>query len=153
MGLIILINFYIGINKAITHNPVPNFLGITPLIVLSGSMQPAIMPGDVVVNREQATDKYEIGDVVTYLEGNISYTHRIIGEEEGLFVLKGDNNNIADEKVADSQLIGKVILIIPKIGLGILYLKTLPGFVIMIILLLLFIYGEEIWLKLRRQNE
>lgn len=153
MGLIILINFYIGINKAITHNPVPNFLGITPLIVLSGSMQPVIMPGDVVVNREQATDKYEIGDVVTYLEGNISYTHRIIGEEEGLFVLKGDNNNIADEKVADSQLIGKVILIIPKIGLGILYLKTLPGFVIMIILLLLFIYGEEIWLKLRRQNE
>lgn len=152
ISLIILMNLYLGINKAITHNPVPKFLGITPLIVLSGSMQPAIMPGDVVVIREQAPNKYKLGDVVTYLEGSIAFTHRIIAEEKGLFVLKGDNNNVADDKVAAERLIGKVVLRIPKIGLVILFLKTLPGMVVMLILSVLCIYGEELWLKIRRQN-
>ena len=148
IGLLIIINLYIGINKAVTNNPVPKFFGITPLIVISGSMEPAIMPGDLVVIREQAPDKYVVGDVVTYLEGNISYTHRIVGEEDGLFVLKGDNNNVADDKLAATQLIGKVILRIPKIGIAILFLKTLPGLLLMLALIVLLIYGEEIWRKI-----
>ena len=146
--MLIIINLYIGINKAVTHNPVPKFWGIYPLIVISGSMEPAIMPGDVVVIREQSPDKYEIGDVVTYLDGNISYTHRIVGEEDGLFVLKGDNNNVTDDKVEATQLIGKVIIRIPKIGEAILFLKTLPGLLLMLSLLVLLVYGEEIWWKI-----
>lgn len=143
-------NFYMGINKAITHNPVPQFLGITPLIVLSGSMQPAIMPGDVVIIRKQAPHKYKLGDVATYLESNIAFTHRIISEEDGLFVLKGDNNNVADDKVAAEQLIGKVILTIPKIGLASLFFKTLPGMLLMLMILVIFIYWEEIYHKIKK---
>lgn len=69
LSLFILINLFLGINKAITHNPVPKVFGISPLIVMSGSMEPAIYPGDVVIIWEQAAEKYKIGDIVTYLVG------------------------------------------------------------------------------------
>lgn len=150
MVLIIVMNFYLGINKAVTQNPVPKIFGITPLIVMSGSMEPAIMPGDVVVIKEQDSNEYKLGDVVTYLEGQITYTHRIIAEEDGLFVLKGDNNNVTDDNISPTQLIGKVFLTIPKIGYAILYLKTLPGMLVLLLFLLIFIYGEEVWHKIRK---
>lgn len=150
--LVIIINLYLGINKGLSKNPVPKFLGISPLIVLSGSMQPAIMPGDVVVIREQTPCEYKPGDVATYLEGNTAFTHRIIAEEDGMFVLKGDNNNVADDTVAAEQFIGKVILIIPKIGLAILFFKTLPGMLLLLTLLIFCIYGEEFLQMIRRQN-
>jgi len=152
LALIIIINLYLGINKGISNNPVPKFLGISPLIVLSGSMQPAIMPGDVVVIKEQAPDQYKLGDVATYLEGNTAFTHRLVAEENGLFVLKGDNNNVADDTIAAEKLIGKVILRVPKLGLAILYFKTLPGMLVLLFLLVLCIYGEDLWEKMCRQN-
>ena len=122
LALLILVNFYLGINKAVTRDPLPKFLGFSPLVVLSGSMEPALYPGDVVIIREQAADKYRPGDVVTYLTGRNAFTHRIISVENGVFTLKGDNNNTADEPDAD-RFEGKVILRIPKIGLAI-FLKN-----------------------------
>jgi signal peptidase len=148
IGLIIFINLYLGINKAITHNPIPKFMGITPLIVLSGSMKPAVMPGDVVLIREQEPYEYKLGDVATYLVGTTAFTHRIIGEENGAFVLKGDNNNAADDIVKADQFSGKVICRIPKIGLAIIFLKTPPGIVLLLVMLLLVIYGEEIFYRI-----
>ena len=149
LGLVILSNLYLGINKAVTHNPVPKFLGMTPLVVMSGSMEPAIMPGDVVVIREQAPQKYKLGDIATYMVGTTTYTHRIVGEENGGFLLKGDNNNVADDIVAGEQFIGKVIFRIPKLGLAILFIKTPPGMVVILILLVLCIYGEEFYQEIR----
>lgn len=146
MSLVILMNAYLAISKALTNNPAPQVFGVTPFIVLSGSMEPTIMPGDLVIIRAQNIDKYKAGDVATYLEDSAAYTHRIIAEEGGMFVFKGDNNNVADDKVASSQLMGKVILRIPKIGLAILFLKTPLGMFTLLLLFLLIIYGEEIWL-------
>jgi len=148
--LVIIINLYLGVNKALTSNPVPKFLGIAPLIVMSGSMEPAIMPGDVVIIREQLPQKYKLGDVVTYLEGNIAFTHRIIGEEEGLFILKGDNNNVADDTVAAEEFIGKVVLTIPKIGFAILFFKTPLGMLVLLILLVMCIYSEDLLKRIKR---
>ncbi|MGI6118980.1 MAG: signal peptidase I [Desulfosporosinus sp.] len=150
LSLVILINFYLGINKAVTHNPVPKFLGIAPLVVMSGSMEPAIMPGDVVVIREQPSSRYQIGDVVTYSSGAIIYTHRIVGEENGVFILKGDSNNVADDTVAPGQLLGKVLFRIPKIGVAVLFFKTPLGIAVLLILLVLCLYGEEIYQRIRR---
>lgn len=153
MVLVILVNLYLGINKSITHNPVPNFLGITPLIVMSGSMEPAIMPGDVVIISKQAAAKYKIGDIATYQVGSTAFTHRIVAEADGGFVLKGDNNNVADDTVAAEQFIGKVLVRIPFIGVAILFFKTPPGMLVLLILLVLLIYGEDVYEKLRRKPD
>lgn len=149
LALLIMINLYLGINKAVTRAPIPKFFGFSPLIVLSGSMEPAINPGDVVVIREQPVDKYKPGDVVTYLEGNTAYTHRIISVENGVFTLKGDSNNVADEFLTADRFEGKVILRIPKAGLAIVFFKKPAGMALLVLLLVLVVYGGELFQKAR----
>jgi signal peptidase len=150
--LLIIINLYLGLNKGLSNDPVPKFLGISPLIVLSGSMQPAINPGDIVVIREQPAQDYQLGDVATYLDGSTAFTHRIVGQEAEGFVLKGDNNNVADDIVPAEKFLGKVVLRIPKAGLAVLFFKTPLGMVILCILLILTIYGDDLLSRGRRQH-
>jgi signal peptidase len=152
LALLILVNFYLGINKAVTRDPLPKFLGFSPLVVLSGSMEPAMYPGDVVIIREQAADKYRPGDVVTYLTGGNAFTHRIVSEENGVFTLKGDNNNTADEFLTADRFEGKVILRIPKIGLAIVFLKKPQGMVLVGALLLLSVYGGDLYRRKHKRT-
>jgi signal peptidase len=152
LALLILVNFYLGINKAVTRDPLPKFLGFSPLVVLSGSMEPALYPGDLVIIREQAADKYRPGDVVTYLTGGNAFTHRIVSEENGVFTLKGDNNNTADEFLTADRFEGKVILRIPKIGLAIVFLKKPQGMVLVGALLLLSVYGGDLYRRKHKRT-
>lgn len=97
-------------------------------VVLSGSMIPNIMVKDVVVTKKVPEDKLEIGDIITFISpderfGGISITHRIIDryydESQGIYTYKtqGDANNVADAVgVPNSNILGKVILKIPKLG-------------------------------------
>lgn len=153
MGLVLFINLYIGVCSAVTKEAVPQCFGITPLVVLSGSMEPAIMPGDVVIVQKQDIDKYKEGDVATYLAGNVAYTHRIIAKEEGVFVFKGDSNTLVDSEVEATQLIGRVILRIPKIGVAILFFKTPPGMLLLVLIFILALYGDEIFRKIKKRND
>jgi signal peptidase len=83
-------------------------------VVASGSMDPTISIGDLIVVKEESA--YTQGEVVTYrdFEGNL-ITHRIIGvADDGQFITKGDANNVADNAtVAPSQIVGELVLDIP----------------------------------------
>jgi len=76
---------------------------IKPLIVISGSMEPHIMTGDLVVDTRVAASTLKVGDVVS-LPSSLTHdlvTHRIekITAESGgdySITLKGDNNRFAD---------------------------------------------------------
>lgn len=149
LALLILINLYLGINKAVTHNPIPKIFGFSPLVVLSGSMEPALYPGDLVVIREQEAGKYKIGDVVTYLTGTTAFTHRIISEENGVYTLKGDNNNAADEYLTADRFEGKVLFHIPKIGVAIVFFKKPAGMAVLAFVLFLCVYGGDLYQKVR----
>jgi len=149
LALLILINLCLGVNKAVTHAPVPKIFGFSHLVVLSGSMEPAIYPGDVIVIREQAAGEYKVGDVVTYLHGTNAFTHRIVSEENGVFTLKGDNNNAADEFLTADRFAGKMVLRIPKIGLAVVVSKKPAGMAALVLLLVLGVYGGDLYRKAR----
>lgn len=75
---------------------------IKPLIVISGSMEPHIMTGDLVVDTPVATSTLSVGDVVS-LPSALTHdlvTHRIekiAAHGDGYaLTLKGDNNEFAD---------------------------------------------------------
>jgi len=107
---------------------VPRVLGGMSLTVLSGSMEPGIKPGDIVVTRgvdKAAASDLAVGDVITFLpfpDDPTLVTHRIIGKAVGVdgvvFTTKGDNNNAADPwgLVHDYQIRGKVMYTVPKLG-------------------------------------
>lgn len=93
-------------------------------IVLSGSMEPALEPGDVVVVYSTAPQNVEPGDVITYRRGGETpVTHRVtevVTRDDGslAFRTKGDANEEVDaEAVPASALIGVVpTLQIPFVG-------------------------------------
>ncbi|PKM73087.1 MAG: signal peptidase I [Firmicutes bacterium HGW-Firmicutes-16] len=103
---------------------------IFPSVVLTGSMEPKIMPGDIVLVEKISGERVNVGDVVMYYsEDDINITHRIIekNNESGViqYVLKGDNNPSADQKsVSTEQIKGRVIGTIPELGKLTLYLRN-----------------------------
>ncbi|NJE10865.1 signal peptidase I [Thermococcus sp. MAR1] len=100
--------------------------GFQYVVILTDSMQPEINPTDLVVTRPVSPDELHVGEVVLYRVeiGNATYkiTHRIVGmktDSSGRFyyVTKGDNRNYTDPwRVYPEQVIGKVALVIPKVG-------------------------------------
>ena len=106
---------------------------VYPSVILTGSMEPLIMPGDVVlvhkISNEDEIYKLSKGDIINFKRGNIIITHRIkevLKDEAGnlSFETKGDNNNAIDEeKVQPNDIKGIVIKVVPKIGLPTLILK------------------------------
>lgn len=105
-----------------------------PSIVLTGSMEPMIIPGDVVIIRKLLTEKdvnsLANGDVINFKRENITITHRIVEVEvdkagNRSFVTKGDNNTSKDErKVYPNDIKGIVIHVLPKVGVPILMINS-----------------------------
>ena len=97
-------------------------LGVAPVVIVSGSMEPIIKRGDVVVYKKIDYKEIEIGDIIVYNLNSIRVVHRVISFKnssngEILLVTKGDNNSYKDSNpVKKSQLVGKLLFIIPKMG-------------------------------------
>lgn len=106
---------------------------VRPAVVLTGSMEPMIYPGDVVLIGKflHVEDVYELseGDVICFNHAGINITHRIIAienDEEGnlSFQTKGDNNKSADNfMIEPSDLSGRIVKVVPKIGKPVLWMK------------------------------
>ncbi len=130
-------------------------------IVKSGSMEPAIKTGSVVVIREGGP--YAIGDVITFESRGaaIPTTHRIIGTEmqdgESRFVSKGDANEEQDtELVSTSAILGKVLFSIPYLGFIIDFARQPIGFALLIGLpafLIILDEIEKIWRAMKKRRE
>ena len=91
-----------------TSNLLTKIGGYSVLIVNSGSMEPQLKIGDIILIKE--CKEYESGDIITYNVNN-SYlvTHRIVEKEGNYVITKGDSNNTKDEKVNKNNIEGKVI--------------------------------------------
>lgn len=75
---------------------------IQPLVVISGSMEPEIMTGDLLVATKVPADSLEVGDVVSLPSAltDTLVTHRITAIEAAdgahTITMKGDNNDFSD---------------------------------------------------------
>ena len=101
-------------------------------------MEPAIMTGDVIVIKSFA--EYQINDVVTFTNNSGKVvTHRIIevnnnGGEKS-FDTKGDANRSGDDDaISPAQIIGKVVLVIPKLGYIVAFSKTPLGIMFLLLI-------------------
>lgn len=111
---------------------------VTAQTVLTGSMEPTYMPGDVVVVQHLTSPRgYEIGDALMFYPKSNDpdmTTHRIIavtlgsgpGSVDGVvgFTTQGDANDIPDEPIVVGQAIGKVQYSVPKVGYFIQWAKS-----------------------------
>ena len=131
---IILINITLIVKSETNKNKVPDFLGFTPFIIVSGSMEPNIKTDNVIITKKINQEDIKVGDIISYkdIENNIIITHRVtnIVNQDGqtFYETKGDNNALKDKNlVSASQIQGKYLFTIPIIGKVISYVKTPSG--------------------------
>lgn len=126
------------------------------MVVLSGSMQPSIPIGSVVFVRSNKS--YEVGDVIAFQnKAEQTVTHRIVEKttegQEVFYQVKGDANNTPDpDLVSEKDVLGKEIFMVPFIGRFVSFLRTLPGFLGLIIIPCLVFIGIEVW-NIRKELE
>lgn len=112
----------------------PRFLGYQTATMLTGSMAPGIVPGDVVVTTQQPVDGVRVGDVISYhipVEDHRVETHRVIEvitNDDGTTAVrtKGDANEAVDPWIAtlNGDYVYEQAFIIPGIGDVIRTLRT-----------------------------
>lgn len=120
------------------------------MIVQSGSMEPAIKMGSVVIVKP--ADDYKIGDVITFGsfgKRKIPITHRIndlkVIEGKIFYITKGDANEDTDTKeVKKADVLGKVLLSVPYIGYAVDFARKPIGFILIIIVPAAIIIFDEI---------
>lgn len=109
-------------------------------VILSGSMEPMIPTGSVVVVNTADRDVLP-GDVATFSRHGDLVTHRILSNTEDGYQTKGDANTDPDTGIISAEDIrGKVLFHIPMIGYGMVWFKNHlfmgVGFCLLLILLI-----------------
>jgi signal peptidase len=95
---------------------------VQPTTIISGSMRPNLDVGDVVIIAKVSADIIKPGDIIQFREAEgVTTVHRVVEvrEIEGkrVFITQGDGNRAPDpDPVLTDNVVGKVILNIPKIG-------------------------------------
>lgn len=146
-GFLLICNLTIIIKGSVAPEMPPSVFGITPLVVLSGSMsgeaEDHIEIGDLIfAGRIEAAELKE-GDVISFMDNGVVVTHRIVDintDENGklLFTTKGDANNAEDLRpVSEDNLVGIYKSRIGKVGNFALFLQTPLGMVLFVVVPLL----------------
>jgi signal peptidase len=153
--------FFLGLGLALVLAlTVPLAFGGRPLTVLSGSMEPALMTGDVVVVRKAAPLSVAPGDVITYREpgGRRLITHRVrhmlLSGRTVHFVTKGDANKPVERwTVPRDRPIRRVFYRIPLLGYALNLFRTRVGLVLLVGVPLALLAVTELWAIWRPKPE
>ncbi len=118
-------------------------------IVRSGSMEPALMPGDAIVLQPMEQMPH-VGDIITYEQQGKLITHRVVGvQDAAVITTKGDANENADPwRVRFADIRGKMALRIPYLGCFFAFVRQPVGWLLLVILpiaLILYSQGKQVW--------
>lgn len=124
-------------------------VGITPYVVLSGSMEPTYHVGSIIYDKKVDAADLKVGDPITFVLGEdlTVATHRIveISEDGEHFYTKGDANEAVDgSPVYAPNIVGVPVFTIPYLGYFSNWISSPPGtyigicgFLIIVILMFL----------------
>ena len=137
---IIIYNIMLIIQAAKNPNETPSVAGIKTFVIISGSMEPELKIGDIVIIQKCEKSDLKEGDIISYRSGQSIITHRInkiIQKNDSIqYETKGDNNNISDRTyVKFDDIEGKLVQKVSNVGNIVLLLKNK---VVIIIVLLIF---------------
>jgi signal peptidase len=131
---------------AANQSPTKSLFGYRYYTVLTDSMKPAFVTGDMVIVKLAKAEQINVGDAITFNPSSDSeayLTHRVtekIPNYEGsgvtCFRTKGDANDTEDSFLIDEdRVIGTVSFAIPKLGLVVRFLQMRWYFVVPLIVL------------------
>jgi len=138
---------YLGLSIAVLLMAVAVFIYLAPHIgwradaLLTGSMEPQLKVGSLVVTCPAEPETIAVGDIITFRPvtvGENLITHRVIdiGHNSPLsFQTKGDANRVPDPfTVPARNVVGKICFHAPYWGYATEFLKTPIGFMFAIVI-------------------
>ena len=149
--LCLILIFFILLNIFSMNNK--SLFGFRIYRVISGSMQPALQIGDVIIVKK--SNNYYERDIITYSNGLTTITHRIIAINNDEVITKGDANEVDDKPINKEQIVGKFFFRISNFSLFSIILSKNVIYLIMIFLLVLIfllVIGDRIIKNLRYQS-
>ncbi|MCB6607207.1 signal peptidase I [[Clostridium] symbiosum] len=155
---IIIINMILIAGTYLHPGDMPGVFGVKPVVVLSGSMEPVISTGDLIVLQKADYEELKEGDVICYLTSGQAVTHRIVrtamGEDGQIrYITRGDANNTDDRLAVSADQIQGIWkgLRIGGMGNAVMFMQTPAGMLLFIVCpLLLFIFWD---IMSRRKSE
>ena len=146
----------VGVLLLSTMTPISGNIKVK--IVKSGSMEPAIRTGSIVIIKAEPT--YHVGDIITFgldTKTQIPTTHRIVAistDPSPIYSTKGDANDASDpSNTRFGDIHGKVITAIPYLGFILDFARKPLGFGLLVGVPATLIILEElgkIWAEIRR---
>jgi signal peptidase len=139
---LLVVNLTLIIRSYTSPDKVPSVFGYTPLIILSGSMEPEIAAGDLAICTNVDASEVAVGDVIAFFDPASSsssvLTHRVVEvvNNDGTlqFKTQGDANNTADANlVPASNLVGRYSSSIPGAGNIAMFFQTVPGVIVCVV--------------------
>lgn len=143
-ALIVGLNVYSLNASRLAGDLVPMPMGVGATVVLSGSMEPTLSTGDLLIIAKQ--DSYQVDDVVVFQANRMAVVHRIVelyekpvqgedGEEiQQMAITQGDANITPDDPIQVSQIKGTVVFRLPIVGYLINMIKTPVGTILILAL-------------------
>lgn len=113
--VLILFSLYKLIQIKVMNKPYANTFGYSIFYIATGSMEPTLKVKDLIVVK--ITKDVDVSDIVTYMEDGNLITHRVILVNGDVITTKGDANNSKDVQVSRENIVGKMVMVIPKGGL------------------------------------
>jgi len=131
--------------------PFVAYYGNEIMVVTSTSMLPTLKPNDLIIVESATVDKVEIGDIITFdshIEEWGIIAHRIVAveDDDGEIQIRTKGDNIKSQDVwyvTESDLDGKVIDIIPSVGIFLVGPVRFT-FVIVIVITAVFLLKEQL---------
>ncbi len=150
---ILVINITLIVKSYTNKDEVPKIGGFCPLIVLTGSMEPEISSGDLIIVKQIDGADVKENDVIAFFDpdgnGQSILTHRVVGitEKDGqtAFYTKGDANNTDDRlPVTADKLVGSYKFRIRGMGNVAMFMQTTTGLIVCVVLPLILLVGYDI---------
>ena len=145
----IVFTFILSIVLLLIVSTFPISGNIKVMIVQSGSMEPTIKTGSIVVVKPM--NDYKIGEIITFNIKGAEYpiTHRIedIGVIEGkkYYITRGDANEERDQtETRESDVFGKSLFSVSYLGYAVDFAKKPIGFILIIGIPAIIIIADEI---------
>jgi signal peptidase I len=125
---------------AVTVNAAP-YLGLVIGDIGSGSMEPTLGIGSMVIAHRVAPSELKVGDIIVFQfkgAGNNDICHRIAGilpTSPPSFVTQGDNSLRPDDIITPAgNVVGRVVYYLPGAGYFVQFLKTGAGLALCLVL-------------------
>jgi signal peptidase len=150
---VLVINIALIVRSFTNKDDVPQIGGYCPMIVLTGSMEPKISSGDLIICKQIDGKDVKKGDIIAFFDpdgnGTSVLTHRVteVIKEDGKisFRTKGDANPVEDQKpVAAEKLVGIYRTKISGAGNVAMFMQTTTGLIVCVGIPLIILIGYDL---------